>query len=240
VINVGSHTFSLIDARRTIGGFDDLWEGYVADRDGSLVEHRRAEVAPLLTGLDLDVASEAMLTAPLTAAWTALLEVSPILRDAGFMPERQVGEVAHLARGKGGVPKSQVDSVEVDFRGVIGDVQGNRAQHGRPYQAVCFWSTEVVAALASAGHPIGPSLAGENVTLSGIDWDLVRPGVRIAIGSVLCEVSTFTTPCARNAAWFTDGHVDVMHHESGAVSRVYATVLETGSMRVGDRAILEP
>jgi MOSC domain-containing protein YiiM len=32
----------------------------------------------------------------------------------------------------------------------------------------------------------------------------------------------------------------VMHHDRGPVSRVYATVLEPGTVRVGDAAILEP
>ena len=64
--------------------------------------------------------------------------------------------------------------------------------------------------------------------------------MRLQIGSVLCEVSCYALPCRTNKPWFIDGDFDVMHHDRGPVSRVYATVLRTGRDRVGDDAILEP
>lgn len=239
MINVGNHTFSLIDARKTIGGFEELWSGYVADRDHAAVDSLRADVLPMLAGLDLETASEADLTKPLTAVWNTLLSVGQALRN-GVEPARHQGEVAFLASSKGGVPKKSVNAVEVDFRGVIGDVQKNRLLHGRPFQALCLWSSEVIESLRADGHPIAPGLAGENVTLSGFDWSNLRPGARLALGTVLCEVSSFTDPCAQNAAWFIDGEVGVMNQRRGAVSRVYATIVEPGRVSVGDSVTLEP
>jgi MOSC domain-containing protein YiiM len=112
--------------------------------------------------------------------------------------------------------------------------------HGRPWQALCLWSLEVIDAFQAAGHPIAPGLAGENITVSGLHWPDVRPGVRIQIGEVLCEISSYAIPCSQNSGWFLDGEFTLMHHDRGPVSRVYATVLEPGRIATGDAAILEP
>ena len=122
----------------------------------------------------------------------------------------------------------------------MGDRQGTRVHHGRPWQALCLWSTEVIDALAAHGHPIASGRAGENITVSGLPWHDVRPGVRVQLGEVLCEVSAYALPCAQNAGWFLDGDFSQMHHERGPVSRLYATVLKPGAVRVGDDAVLEP
>lgn len=97
------------------------------------------------------------------------------------------------------MPKSAVGTVDVDFGGVVGDVQSNRRHHGRPWQAVCVWSAEVIDALAADGHPIGWGSTGENVTVEGLAWERVRPGVRLRMGPVLVEVQAFAIPCAKNA-----------------------------------------
>ena len=101
-------------------------------------------------------------------------------------------------------------------------------------------TTDVIDALHAQGHPIAPGLAGENITLSGLAWADVRAGVRLRLGDVLCEVSAYALPCFQNKPWFVDGEFEVMHHERGNVSRVYATVLEPGSIAMGQPAVLEP
>ncbi len=68
----------------------------------------------------------------------------------------------------------------------------------------------------------------------------MRPGVRLQVGSVLCEVSSYALPCFQNKGWFVGGDFEVMHHERGPVSRVYATVLQPGTVAVGDAVVLEP
>ena len=47
-------------------------------------------------------------------------------------------------------------------------------------------------------------------------------------------------PSQLNKAWFLEGDFDTMHHSHGPVSRVYATVLQPGSIAVGDVGTLEP
>ena len=129
----------------------------------------------------------------------------------------------------------------VTAAGVEGDAQANRTHHGRPWQAVCLWSAEVVAGLAAQGHPVGWGSTGENVTLQGLDWACVRPGVQLLVGSALLEVTMYAIPCRKNARWFTDGRFRRIAHEvSPGTSRVYARVLVDGVVAPGDAVLLEP
>jgi hypothetical protein len=162
------------------------------------------------------------------------------MRAFGSFPARHEGEVAQLSSSGGGVPKLPIAEVEVDLGGVIGDVQRTRVHHGRPWQALCIWAAEVVDAFAAAGHPIRYGAAGENVTVRDIPWSLVQAGVRLRIGEVLAECTLFSLPCSQNARFFDGGDFLAMHHERGPVSRIYASVLEGGGIRAGDRVVLEP
>lgn len=173
-------------------------------------------------------------TVPLSA------DGSEVARDAStrWTSGSTVGRVDGLFVSSGGVPKSPVASVSVDHAGVVGDSQASRQHHGRPWQALCLWSREVVDAFADAGHPIGPGSAGENVCVTGLDWSLVRPGVELRLGEVTCEISSYSLPCTKNARWFRDREFALMHHDRGPVSRVYATVVETGTLSVGDEVAI--
>ena len=138
------------------------------------------------------------------------------------------------------MPKRPVASVEVNLAGVVGDRQKNRQHHGRPWQALCLWSAEVIDAFAADGHPIGYGSAGENVTVRGIDWTVIGPGLRLRIGTVLAECSLWTLPCSANREWFRNRNFNLMHHDAGAVSRMYAWVREPGRIETGDTVVLEP
>jgi MOSC domain-containing protein YiiM len=152
------------------------------------------------------------------------------------------GQVAGLFRSGGGVPKLPVAEAAVGPRGIEGDVQRTRQHHGRPWQALCLWSAEVVARLAGEGHPIVPGAAGENISVSGLDWPDVRPGTRLLLGSeVVAEVAPYALPCSKNARWFLGGDFERMGHAREAgISRAYASVLRGGTLRVGDAVVLEP
>lgn len=224
---IGPYTFSETDAQRTVHNALVVFGLYEEGRDASLIAHLRPE----LTG---DLATD------LERTWSSWMSLSPVLRAAGELPATADGTVAQLNTSKGGLPKLPVPAVSVGWRGVEGDSQKTRVHHGRPWQALCLWSTEVIEHLHSEGHPIAPGLAGENVTISGLHWPDVRPGVRLRLGEVLCEVSSYALPCYQNTAWFLDGDFEAMHHERGPVSRLYATVLEPGRIATGDRVVLEP
>lgn len=145
------------------------------------------------------------------------------------------GTVHQLNASGGGVPKTPIDRAVVGVRGVEGDVQKARVHHGRPWQALCVWSSDVIAALAAEGHPIEAGFAGENVTMSGIDWSQLRGGMRFAVGEVECELSLPAVPCSKNNAWFLGGDIDKMDHDlNPGFSRWYASVLTPGSIAPGD------
>lgn len=227
MIAIGPYTFSISDAERAVHGFDGIWHDLIAGRDGAVVDHLR----PAFTGvLDADIA----------LAWEAMLAVGPALRAAGLLPAAAAGRIDALHVSDGGVPKSPRDTIEITWSGVRGDRQNSRRHHGAPYQALCLWSTEVIGALRADGHPVTAGAAGENLTVSGLDWRQVRPGVRLRLGTALCQVSSFAVPCKQLVPCFADGRFDRIHADRGPVSRVYAIVLEPGLAHVGDAAVLEP
>ena len=162
-------------------------------------------------------------------------------RAAGRMPASVKGTVHRLSTSDGGVPKLAADQIAVSERGVAGDRQASRRVHGSPWQALCLWSLETIEAFQRDGHPIEPGSAGENITVAGIAWADVTAGVRLQIGGVLAEVSMFAPPCTQNAQWFSDGDFRRIGSSRGpGVSRVYASVVTSGQVSVGDTVVLEP
>ena len=185
-------------------------------------------------------ADDDTLATAVTNAFPLILAAREALIESDTRPATATGTVAQLALSDGGVPKAAVESVQVDHRGVIGDRQATRKHHGRPWQALCLWSAEVIEQLKADGHPIFPGAAGENVTVEGIDWSTVVMGTRLQIGTVLAQISAPAVPCAKNAQWFSDRDFNRIHHGNGPISRLYATVVEPGTIATGDPAVVEP
>lgn len=235
-IIVGPYEFTVTDARQTLSRAGALFDRMLQGLPDALVD----DVAPLRAEAEEAAASDRDLKDALGGFWGAWRSAMVALRESGAFGPSAIGTATGLFRGGGGVPKHSVDAVEVGFGGVAGDRQAHRRYHGRPWQALCLWSSGVVDELRSEGHPIAPGLAGENVSITGIAWERVRPGVHLRLGDVLAEVSAYTTPCKQNAAWFRGGDFDVMHIRNGPRSRVYATVLEPGPINRGDPVLLEP
>ncbi len=236
---VGPYEFSLTDARRTVAEAVEMLDD-VAPQHRAAVADRRDRVRALVGEVDASRAPEATVVDLLDRVWPELLGVHDDLVVAGVTPAPQAGRVVALHLGAGGVPKASVDEVTVRHGGVVGDRQATRRHHGAPHQALCLWADEVIAGLAADGHPIGPGSAGENVTVAGLDWSVVTPGVVLAVGGVRCLVASYAVPCRQNAGWFSDRRFDRIHHRNGPVSRVYATVVGPGTIEVGDDVALEP
>jgi MOSC domain-containing protein YiiM len=263
---IGPARYTTTDARRTFFTIGPWWRQLVDQRDGSLIDEMADELAGRLAAwLPVARSSGSLLVDELEALGTlvdraipdrmsdhdsieallgealrTLAHAGEALRAAGQMPPRTIGQIVQLHRSGGGVPKQPVDDVEIGFGGVVGDVQRSRQHHGRPWQALCIWSDEVIESFRAGGHPLARGFAGENITISGIPWQLVRAGTRLRIGTALAEISVFALPCKHNAPWFLDGDFRLMHHDRGPVSRVYATVLEPGHAVTGDEVVLEP
>jgi len=104
------------------------------------------------------------------------------------------------------------------------------------------YSLERIYALQAEGHPIDVGTAGENVTVEGIDWDLVVPGARLRLGEeVLLEVASFTSPCKTIRESFTDGRfARISQKLHPGWSRVYARVLSEGEILCGEAVEVTP
>lgn len=169
------------------------------------------------------------------------LDVGEGLARIGAAVPPAEGTVDSVNVSDGGVPKRPVDSVRVQPGGVGGDRQADRKHHGRPFQAVCLWSSEAIAELAAQGHALFPGAAGENLTLSGVDWPRLRPGTRMQAGTALIELSYPATPCRKQARWFQDGDISRLSHpEHPEWARWYAWVRQPGRIRAGDPAVISP
>ncbi len=153
----------------------------------------------------------------------------------------QIGRIFQINISEGGVPKRAVHSAQVETLGVSGDKHRDTKNHGGPDRAVCLYSLEKILALQAEGHPIYPGSAGENITLTGVDWEAVTPGKRICLGdSVVLEVTLYTTPCQNIVESFADGNSNrILQKTHAGWSRVYARVLQPGGVRIGDRASVE-
>jgi MOSC domain-containing protein YiiM len=149
------------------------------------------------------------------------------------------GSVHQINVSNGGVPKLAVEEAFISMSGVSGDRQADQVHHGGPERAVCLYSREVIDALRAEGHPIFAGATGENLTLEGLDWNEVRPGVLLHVGAALLEVTRATTPCYKNAQWFIDGRFDRMSDQKHpGWSRMYARVVVEGRVATGDPALL--
>ncbi len=149
---------------------------------------------------------------------------------------RRTGTIHQLNASNGGVPKLPLEQARALLGGMEGDAQVDRKHHGGPERALCLFALERIEEIAAEGHPIAPGLAGENVTIAGLDWSRVLPGARLRLGDeVLVEVTSYTQPCWKNAGWFADGDFNRINQQTHpGCSRVYARVLEEGLLRRGD------
>lgn len=161
------------------------------------------------------------------------------MTDAGLpTTPRVIG----LHRSAGGVPKLPVERAVVGKTGMEGDRQRHRRFHGGPTRALCLYSQERLDALAAEGHPVSRGMLGENVTVEGLDWSGIRPGVRLRIGEVEAEVTGYAAPCQQIAYAFLDGQfARIGQKVHPGWSRVYLSILREGAIATGDAvAVLGP
>jgi MOSC domain-containing protein YiiM len=96
--------------------------------------------------------------------------------------ESSAGRLESINSSGGGVPKTALFEAHITADGINGDVQRDLRYHGGPDRAVSIFSLELIRALQAEGHPIAAGTAGENLTVSGVDWALMTPGRELQIG----------------------------------------------------------
>jgi MOSC domain-containing protein YiiM len=142
----------------------------------------------------------------------------------------------------GGVPKLPVLAAEVTPAGLTGDGQNDRRHHGGPDRALSLFALEHILALQAEGHPIYPGATGENLTIAGLDWQMIKPGAHLRLGAeVEIEVTGYASPCRTIAAAFLDeAFTAISEKKYPGRSRLYARVLRPGTIRVTDPVHLDP
>jgi MOSC domain-containing protein YiiM len=150
------------------------------------------------------------------------------------------GRIFQLNASSGGVPKRAIHEGQVNELGLVGDSHNFPDIHGGPERALCLFSLERILELQAEGHPIFPGAVGENVTVSGLDWEKLNPRVQLALGDeVLVEITSYTSPCNTIPASFIDGKFQRISQKlHPGWSRLYARVLQSGKLTVGQRVEL--
>lgn len=145
------------------------------------------------------------------------------------------GQIFQLSCSDGGVPKRRVEEAEVIKTGLVGDRQAHPKIHGGPDRALCLFSLELIEELQREGHTVIPGAVGENITLKGLNWSEIKPGVRLALGDeVVVEITSYTNPCNSLTACFIKGDYSrIAQKKHPGHSRLYARVLSTGRLQVG-------
>jgi MOSC domain-containing protein YiiM len=155
-------------------------------------------------------------------------------------PLTSAGRVVSIHRSNGGVPKLAVPAARITVAGVEGDRQRNLRHHGGPDRALCLYSLELIEALRAEGHPVEPGSMGENLVIAGVDWRQMVPGVRLRLGDVEIELTSFAHPCRNIRGSFLGGRIGRVSPETHpGWSRVYARVVSEGKLAPGD-VILMP
>jgi len=150
------------------------------------------------------------------------------------------GAITHLCLNRGGLPKLPVPAALATPLGLEGDIQRNLKYHGGPRQALLLVSTEDLAHFRSLGFSLEPGSLGENLTVEGLDFRLLRPGQRFRAGDVFLELTKPRTPCAQLEI-FNAGHAGRLQAAIKALPAsggFYAAVLVPGPLRPGDRISL--
>ncbi len=141
--------------------------------------------------------------------------------------------VVSINRSAGGVPKLAIPEATITRDGLLSDAHVYY-RHGGPDKAVCLYALERIQALQQEGHPIAIGTTGENLTVEGLDWDAVVPGVRLAVGSVELECTDWAQPCATIAGSFRDKRSGrIAHKTHPGWSRIYARVIVEGAVQTG-------
>jgi MOSC domain-containing protein YiiM len=147
--------------------------------------------------------------------------------------------VGLFAAPKGGVPKPQVQRLQVTIDRCVGDFQRDKKHHGGPQRVVCLFSDEVITTLQGEGHPIFPGSVGENILLREVDWKLVKVGTRLHFDQLVLEVTSDAPPCKTIRDSFTDGQfTKISAKVEPNFTRWYAKVITEGQVCIGEGVLL--
>ncbi|HYU19418.1 MAG TPA: MOSC domain-containing protein [Chloroflexota bacterium] len=118
----------------------------------------------------------------------------------------------------------------VDVGWLVADhgLEGDRHAGPGPRQ-LSLLDQAVVDALHAQGIRVEPGLLGENLTLSGVALDELRPGARLRVGTALIEITEIRQPC-RSVLQVDSRALRALIGRAGQMARVVGS----GEVRRGD------
>ncbi|WP_232820286.1 MOSC domain-containing protein [Brachybacterium sp. YJGR34] len=134
-----------------------------------------------------------------------------------------------------GIDKRALDRpLRLLTHGALGDVQGDRENHGGIFKAVYAYSREVRAAYAVESELELPDGSfGENLVTTGQDTDETVIGERWRVGTAELEATTPRNPCGTFAAWIGDPRWG-RRFTAGGRAGAYFRVMVEGEASAGD------
>ena len=146
------------------------------------------------------------------------------------------GSIAGLfATTVGGVPKPQVDTLDVTTNGIRHEIIRDKKHHGGTEKAVCLMSLETLQLLQSHGHPIHGGSTGENILLDAPQATL-NIGVQLKFNQVELEITMAAPPCKTIAKSFSGGDFNQLSDKKyPGQTRWYARVLQEGIIHKGEQ-----
>ncbi len=131
-----------------------------------------------------------------------------------------------------------VDRRKVTTAGVAGDHRSDVKHHGHPNQAVYAYSTEDYLWWSTQlDRELAIGVFGENLTTTGINWNEIKVGSIIEIGTAKLQVSTPRIPCGTFQRWLGEEHWVKRFNDAGRWGS-YLRVLESGDIGTGDQIII--
>ena len=94
----------------------------------------------------------------------------------------------------GGIPKRPQKWARALVTGLDGDGR-NHAKHIRSDRAVSLWDVEILEQLVVEGFALEPGVAGENLSVAGLNVQQMSPGTLLQIGDVILKLEQPRKPC---------------------------------------------
>jgi MOSC domain-containing protein YiiM len=102
--------------------------------------------------------------------------------------------VLAVSISSGGIPKRPQVSALALKDGLVGDGH-NHAKHIRPDRALSLWDHELLQEFRTAGFPLAPGAAGENLTVAGLHVQQLLPGTLLHAGDAIIRLEQPRKPC---------------------------------------------
>jgi len=139
--------------------------------------------------------------------------------------------------GEVGLPKIKVDNTMITLSGIKGDYNNFRKikKNNDPNMSILILCMDVIDELNKEGWPVKPGDLGENITITGINYDDLAPKQKYYIDSALIEITLICDPCSSLKVLPYIGNKRINDFIKTMMNRRgwYAKVLKVGKIKQG-------